>query len=367
MNKTINLYIFTIIMCTVLGYFLYLKTENQLFLWVYVGLPFLSITSFINYKLNKRILILTLSILIVLFIFGLFAGEGGVIPTLRRLLLGSGSFILAITIFLHQKIGIKAIKCVFHTYSIMFIAYLFSNGISNPEIMNFFFATVSRNYISGFFILLLTFLMVSHHTQNIKLSPYYPIITLVFCFLTYGRSGIGISIGLLLIYSFKQFWQKKLNVYQVLFFFIILLSPLILDIILNYINQYSGFQNNLESPRSILFAEYSFQLLNNPSYIVLGRTFEDCCWLTTNYGGNPHNSFILGHAQFGIAHTLICIFIVYSAFKAKDLYIVMILLLIYVRSALDSLVLFNALDFVIWYIFFSTLKISKNNKQDLSH
>lgn len=114
----------------------------------------------------------------------------------------------------------------------------------------------------------------------------------------------------------------------------------------------TNFTNGLSSERSIFINEYLTGITNSNSDFFFGRRIAECCsWIQT-FQGNPHNSFIMGHMRYGVAHTLLSIGIVLYILLSKNITLILFGLVILSRFFVDQLGLFTPFDLVLYYLMF---------------
>lgn len=167
----------------------------------------------------------------------------------------------------------------------------------------------------------------------------------------FGRSGIAISLTMILMALYFNYGRR---VYSLVFFI-----PIIYFIYMQYsvqieyfLMEETSFKYGLESPRKIMLEEYTSNIFNSNTNWFFGRDYKECCYTVLFYD-NPHNSFIVGHARFGMVHTLfftgLLFFLVF--YIRKKFLLVFFIVLIYSRYIFDQLGLFSPLDFVLFYLF----------------
>lgn len=207
----------------------------------------------------------------------------------------------------------------------------------------------SRNFISGYMILFLVYYLYACRIHNIKISIIYSILVTIACFILYGRSGIALSLSLLCISIFTRYGRKSI----LLIFIITICMGLLYAVEISSLIQNSNFSHGVETERSEMLAQY-LASIKTPYDILFGVDFFECCSLIARFDGNPHNSFIMLHARFGIFPFLLFIFFyLYQAFSGiifKTIYFNILVLIVLIRYSLDQFGLFGPVDFILFSI-----------------
>lgn len=233
-------------------------------------------------------------------------------------------------------------------------------GINNLDIYNNILPGYSRNVLSAIMIFLTFNLALSYYQEDKRI----PLFFVFFCFLTclflLGRSGIFISAAFLFFHLF--FYYKK----SILLLLLLFIGACFLFFGFDpvaYFQDQSNFKKGLESSRTQLIEEYLTGLFYNNKSVFWGRNFYECCSLTMSYGGNIHNSFLSGHAKYGVLHTIFVCFIFASIFICRKWYLTLIASLIFVRYFYDQMGFFGVYDISILYLILILLmnKAKMNN------
>jgi hypothetical protein len=205
----------------------------------------------------------------------------------------------------------------------------------------------SRNFISGYMITFMTYYLYSCKSYGKSISITYPILITVSCFILYGRSGIALSLVLLCISIFTKYGKG----YVVFIFTMSIVTGLLYAVEISTLIQNSNFAHGVESERSQMLSQY-LNSINTLQDVFFGVDFFKCCNLIARFEGNPHNTFIMLHARFGIFPFLLLIaFYLYqiiSGFIIKYLYTNLLILIIFIRYALDQFGLFGPADFILF-------------------
>ncbi|WP_405077683.1 hypothetical protein [Pectobacterium versatile] len=235
-------------------------------------------------------------------------------------------------------------EIVFYSYFLFMLPKFLSVGFNFDE-YNHILYEASRNILGSFFIILSSFHILACKKNRLQFPLLIPFISFVSCVLLYGRSSILLSF-FLLFYGLVIRYKIKfpIVVAVVIIFFGGYFSVEIYD----FIMQKTNFAIGLKTERTVMLGEY-FSSMSTYSFFF-GQDFQQCCQYIVSFESNPHNSFVMGHARYGISHTLIFIFFSFYVFKQKDLELALIFLLISARYFVDQIGLFSPLDFVYLYM-----------------
>ncbi|MDK3108273.1 hypothetical protein QPK80_07205 [Providencia rettgeri] len=248
-------------------------------------------------------------------------------------------------------------RVFFYSFFLYTIPFFISVGVSNPDGYNEILSGASRNIVGAIFILLSCF----HIAVNIRVKNKYPflvpLISFICCVMLFGRSGIIISFFVLSLCSVNIF-NKKYTVI-VLCLVAAVISYYMIEI-QEYIMTKTNFAMGAESPRSLMIKQYLSAI--DLQGFVFGNDYYSCCSEVIKYGVNPHNSFIMGHARYGISHTIIVVcLLTYAMIKSRFLSVIL-LLVIFSRYFVDQLGLFSPMDFIILYVIFCLPRSKQNIK-----
>lgn len=266
-----------------------------------------------------------------------------------------GSLIIAL-LYYNIEDKIKFSNFIFYTFFVYLIFCFIKYGFFQPDLYNLnIFSGLSRNIVSAFLIFLLIFLFSSYYYKKTK-QPILPyLFTLLICINLYGRSAIAVSLILFFTALYINYKNKKITLILLFFilFFIIFQN---IEIIYSFLIEKTSFREGLESPRTIMIDEYMNLLTISNYEVFFGRNYYNCCRTIIDYGYNPHNSFIAGHARFGILHTLLLIsifaFTVFLSFIKKRWVYCFLIFLLYMRYSIDAFGLFSPIDVFLFYILF---------------
>jgi len=326
-------------------------------------LYFLSISFIILCSLSERVytkdsIFISFSLLVFI-LFSFFSRSYPYYYSVAILLYGLCSLVMA---YGFLKLDKKANLSV--CFYLIYVAFLWLNffkfGFVDPDKYNEIFANSSRNVVSAFLLLVTILVGACYHIDERKQPLIIYTITLVSSLILYGRSGIAISL-ILFCYAFYDNYGKRA---YWLIFLIPILSILFYKFysgIEYYIMEESSFRYGLESPRQNMRDEYFGGIFYSAQDLLFGRQYSSCCITVMSYESNPHNSFIVGHARYGIFHTIFFFSLLLSTFfyiREKKV-LIFFACLIFVRYSFDQLGLFSPLDFILFLILLLIFKFKR--------
>lgn len=326
-------------------------------------LYFASIFIILLYSINERIhirdvIFIFLSLLFFSF-FSFFSRSYPYYYSIAILLYGLGALVMAYGFLkLERKAGFSVI--FYYIYMVFLWVNFLKLGFLDPDNYNEIFAHSSRNVVSAFLLIITILVGACYHADGKKQPLLVYILTFISSLILYGRSGIAISL-ILFCYAFYDNYGKRV-------YWLALFIPLFALLFVNYyagleyyFTEESSFKNGLESPRQNMRDEYLNGIFYSPQDLFFGRRYFDCCVTVMSYESNPHNSFIVGHARYGIFHTLFFVVLFLSTFlflKQKKVF-VFFAFLIFTRYFFDQLGLFSPLDFILFFIFLLIFKFKR--------
>lgn len=336
-----------------LSYFLYLYTRNYIFLALYFA-TILPLLALVEYKRKYiQYYVVGIVVLIIFMITSLFSREFPFWISWYNLLYIITS-LLAAYFYINSGKGVGIAKLSFYLYSLFLFYFIVKFG-SNGEAYNEILEGSSRNYLSAISI----FLTINIYVQLIyrsKLLLIHPaLINFILCVLLFGRSGIALSLVILLF----VIYARSIKLFMASVFFLGVFALAYISNIILYLDSKTNFAIGLESERSIFRAEYLRGIFYNFDFLV-GRKISECCSYIQSFG-NPHNSFIMGHMRYGIFHTVFSILILVFVFLKRDFLILFLVLIIFSRYFLDQLGLFAFFDYVLFGLIFISILGRKKN------
>ncbi|MDG9787052.1 hypothetical protein [Acinetobacter johnsonii] len=356
MKKQPPIFIFSYIAyLSVLLYFIFGGLITQL---IYFSSVFSLLYFIKNYKIKKNVITFFLIYILGLIFFSFFSKVYEFHYSIGVIFYFIGSIIMALT-FNDLKDKILFSNFIFYTFLVFLLFKFYTLGFFSPDDYNLnIFNGVSRNIVSAFLLFLIIFLSANYNIEKKRqpLIPYF--LTFIFCVILYGRSAILISFLLLVFVLFLRYRRNVVSIIFVFSLFLITFSYFWNDISSFFVEK-TSFKEGLDSPRSAMIKEYLNGIEYNYHDLLFGRSFDKCCYTIVYYGQNPHNSFINGHARFGIWHTLGILFAISLSFIYsliyKKLFIFILLMLLLTRYAVDSFGLFSPIDvfscYLLIYIF----------------
>lgn len=274
------------------------------------------------------------------------------------------SISLAFSLYKKPKVFLNLTK----NFLIFIYIWFFISGIYygfNPNSIDKYITHASRNIVSALFIFATIFLYLAqiNYKKDINVIPAIPL--LFIAFLSYGRSGIILSIILFLsIYLYN--FIDEINFLKIFIFLIaIFILSIILFFYLNTIINNTNLKRGLESIRFKMYLTY----LENISLksFFLGVNLEETIMERFNTM-NPHNSFLRMHYNLGLGAISFVILIItyiikniFPYFNKQTLLLVMFLMIFIVRSFFDIVAFTGSFD----YIFFVNLIMLIENKNKI--
>lgn len=209
------------------------------------------------------------------------------------------------------NLNAKLLLILFYGVAIFFV-YCMMQGIAADDVLSI----GSENNISVYLLLLVCLYFYSIRKKN--QLPYIPILlTLVITLWSASRGGL-ISVGLLLVgaslYNYTQIKGRK-N----LIIFLIILALFSCFFGIDSFNSLlepmeTKFRNyGAESLRFLIWNDYFNSALNDPIQFVFGVKIFNFSNVWLSHYGNPHNSFLTLHANFG----MLGVFFVFFGFMKK--------------------------------------------------
>lgn len=338
------------------------QSSRILFLISTILMFIIGITSFMYVLISKRFKNKgrIIFIIFVLFLFGLissFYNNNYRFQDYFLILQYIGIGLLLI----RYKLNYKIISYFFFLYVFFFIYHMVTG--THPD--NIF--SVSRNNISVFMILQVVLLYISMYQNNLPIKLYPSIILVILCIWAIGRSGILVSIILLLgILLYLQIYNKK-NVFKNILLIILLLSLFYI-----FINYFYGFINGAVERTSRLGMKDTSRLAINEEYLrVALLSFENFFFgfylydnfIFSLFGYNLHNSYARLHSFFGIVGVLIFFVLIVKTFykyiKIKNYLFLLLFTILLIRMTTDIAAFHGPFDPLIYFFTMSSFIVSK--------
>lgn len=261
--------------------------------------------------------------------------------------------ILLLSAILNMRIKVLLVlRLVILMLFVFIITAFFIALIHNMKVYTYLDSVLvgfSYNYISGLLILAVSLYLGFYMkiSQKPRFGKTISIISVMLCFLLYGRSGIAFSFLLALVacrdyINFKTGFRTFVVIVLLTCFtaFVVYNSFVIIDLIQN-----SKFKEGLQSPRSIMLSQYIAAL--NLQTLLLGVDITKIP-LIASFNFNPHNSYLNLHAMSGLLGILFISLLIVMIFKISiHSGITAVYLFIYLgRGAIDTIIFPGVLDFI---------------------
>ena len=206
----------------------------------------------------------------------------------------------------------------------------------------------SRNIVSFYMLVASIFYLLNCRIS--KIQPNFILILLCFIFsvLLYGRSGILVSLGLVIIYL--SFFVKKI----LLLLLFVLISLIIfsggLTQAVAEIVSTTKFSHGFESLRLTMLGEY-FETMSLENFL-LGRDVVGMPTVAL-FEGNSHNSFIQFNLNFGYNLVLLILLIILLSafFICSDMFILLLFFMYILRLSLDVVLFSGGFTDFLFYLF----------------
>lgn len=340
-----DLFYLVVLLIGSLSYLLYLSTGSFIFLSLFfiTGLClYLKITDLF---VNNKVLVFGFFSFLVFLVFGSFSPNFDFQKLILSLLYIIVCIGYAINLSLN-KYNLICVKIIFWGFVVFLLFNFLKMGLLSFEEFNNIFHSSSRNVVSAVIIFLLLNLMLVSYQNKEDLGFIYFIITLLFCVLLYGRTGIIISF-ILLIYKLASSIKNIFYLILMVIFFVVFIFYL--DYLLQFLEENTNLSRGLESPRSLIFSEYFDATIANDKNILFGSSIAQCCQYAILFDQNLHNSFLYAHSRFGLVsifYIIICtVFIIFT----KRFLIIFTYFVILFRYFYDQLGFFGIFD-ITFYI-----------------
>lgn len=366
MNLVNNIYISISILLSVSLIFILVQFGLSVFLSAIILVFFSLFLHNLNFftKINTKKLIL-FSILLSLLLISIVSNIFDKYSPNMHLILTFFYISTAYWLFYQKIVILKNVSLVL--LLIYYIWFLF-NGLEIgflPQHVNVYFDGYSRNMVSSIAIIFQIFYSLSMYRYKGVLPKLTPILTFVLSVTAYGRTGIALSFIIIFYSLFKDFKIQAKYYKLTIITITVLLSILFMqniDLILEYINISTNFGAGLSSPRSIFINDYVNTL--NFGTIIVGSDLSLIPSISM-FENNPHNTYLLGHAAFGIIYIIVMLSVLlYSLyiilFYNNTLTYFLFLTIYMTKFATDTGGLFGPSDILFYYMLFCLHKSKEN-------
>ena len=258
-------------------------------------------------------------------------------------------------------------QIVFYCVALYFVFLALQANVNAVDIAN----NLIVNTISTFCIFALFIYLLSNYRIGKARIPYLPILLILFISLwTATRSAI-LCMGWLFLWSFFfNFKGKSIHFGQVL-----VVIAVISLMIYFYNNLYSHFGANLmakldrqgvESARTGIWRDYIEATFGSHGNLLFGPSYLNPTYGNFHqYSGNAHNAFLMLHSRYGLVGFIIVIYNLIIAIakmiKKQELFLLLLLSLIIIRSMFDWTAFPGAYDIIFYFfLIYATTNVSRN-------
>ena len=260
-------------------------------------------------------------------------------------------FILFALLLLYTKINFDLSRIVMYLFFIFHLLFIFSNRNADELFIN-----LSRNNVSIYLILFISFYYISAFQNSKKISFWPSLLSVIISAWSSSRGGV-ISTSILFILTFFNYnTYKKKSSYVAICFLIIFALQSIFFQELFYMNIVERFNQDHSSGITRLDIISQYVRLSSMSFYdsLFGSNLNSIPYIYL-LKGNPHNSFVNLHAVFGLLYFLIVIYILLLTivyyFKSKSI-LFLVLIAIVLRSLTDIPLFGGIYDIIFLYTVF---------------
>jgi hypothetical protein len=339
----------------------YVGTDNELLAKIFTASS-ISIGLLVTFRFRLKANSLILLFITLMILFACAAALLGPNYRVNDIILVFNYFGIAL-IPVYYTLNHKVFLWFAYIIALFFVPFIISGADSN-YVFNINYA--SRNYISCVLLIGLAYHIISCF-QNDK-RPNFILITLslIIAIWAVGRGGI-IAIGFIWI-SYPFMLKIKVR-HKILIFMLIAISSLVAfyifkDVLLQYgLGRFKSM--GMGGAREDINADYlqaTFHSFRNflfgcplneiPAIVALG--------IDPNLPVNPHNAFIRIHVYYGLGGLVLLIFMLtfsaYKFFRARNYLLLVLLMSLLARSAVDSISFHGPFDTIIYALLFLAIK-----------
>lgn len=271
---------------------------------------------------------------------------------------------LGVAMLLYEYGGSRKLSLyIFYGFSLYFLYLSVFGGIDSRDALG----QNSANYVSVLLIFCICIYYVALRQFPIKDFSYIPLLVLLFLSAWAGnRSGIvcmGIVIPIVVLLNRKISAKSH---HQFRFVFLLVISTIGILVLSNYIADYTTSLTSkresvgMASQRSLIWSEYINGAFENFGNFIFGVPTKNPKYLyLSHFVGNPHNTFLMLHAKYGIIGFLLVIVYIIKAIRKsirmKDYLVLVITIAIVTRSFFDWCAFPGLYDVFYYYIIFYVL------------
>lgn len=252
-------------------------------------------------------------------------------------------------------------QTTFYAVCALFFFLFLTGGLDVTKILTH----GSANHVSILCIYCMSIYYLSLELEKNDSAPLIPIILVIFLSIVTGcRSGI-VAAALFLLLILKFNWKNIRNKTQKTKYIILLIIGAIVVIYagITYLDQFSEAltskmdKQGMESARSAIWKEYFSGTFESIESFLFGVPTNQPKYPNLYYySGNPHNSFLMLHAKYGLAGLLFFGFAIVKAIKKaqknQDYILKYVIYLIVVRCFFDWTAFPGLYDVFFFYMVF---------------
>ena len=266
---------------------------------------------------------------------------------------------------------------LFYLISTYFTFWAFTGRISVQEILTH----GSINYISILSIFCMCLYYLSHRCEKAVTLPYIPVLLVMFLSIWTGSRASIICCGIVFLLLLRINYQLSNSSSSKSWFFVFAAIIIVGAIWFGerYIGmfdeslQYKMDKQGMDSARSILWGEYISGMFSNIGEFLFGVDGLSSKYPHLQYyNGNPHNSFLVLHAKYGIIGFIFIISRLYNSivksWKNRDSIMILLIVIAVVRCFFDWNAFPGLYDVLFWFIILygsKTPQLSPQVKQSI--
>jgi hypothetical protein len=255
------------------------------------------------------------------------------------------------SVLVKYPISPKISRNIFIGFSLVFLALILSGKKAEDIFL------VSRNYVSIFFLLLVSIHYFACWRYDTKPSLLYSIVGLLFSVLSIGRAGI-VVFAVLFFLTFIFVEEKKAKIILIVTISVsaifLFLKDHEVELFGSFELIYTGFERferlGTESARHSINASYLTSAFKNVENFIFGVPLSSLDSVQA-VGGNPHNSFINLHVNFGIFGLMVLLISIIIAagklFISKSWLVLIVFSACLVRAFFDVAAFYGPLDIIV--------------------
>ena len=232
--------------------------------------------------------------------------------------------------------------------SFFYFAYNIFNGRNlNTDVFEY----NSRNFISIILITLSMYVYFSEiKSKTIKNIIF--ILSFIICCLSFGRTGIFVSLLILFVYQFEVKNFKVTILMTVLILFITLYYWTDIGDLLKY--SVDRFENNglVDSHRSAVLGCYYNQFEFGNIFLGLNAYGNSFCGALATGSYSPHNSLIYLTTNSGVISLVIFVPVFLGMIKKETRLVSLLISIFVIRSLTDNMLFYTFLDVIYWCFYF---------------